>query len=228
MTLNSFNSKKAETDWLLKKDQSKAEFCKILSKIGSIKFEVTKTKSREIAPYFVKLDLLTSFPKEFQLAMDILLKIIKFEVGIEKFSRIAGSTTKVVPYVAVLAHTLGIPMVVIRVDKTRGRRRRIDGILHPGDNVLIVDDMVSTGKTARLATKRLRSEGALVKDLVVLLDNERGGADSLKSEGLNLHAFVTISEVADYLEKMAVITRDQRKLVYGWVKRRLEVEDTRY
>ncbi len=203
-----------------KKDQYKAEFCKTLSRIGSIEFGITKERTQEIAPYFVRLDLLTSFPKEFQRSMDILLRIIKSEIGIEKFSRIAAATTKVVPYVAVLAHTLAKPIIFVRTGKTMGRERRIDGILHPGDKVLIVDDMISTGKTARIATEKLRSEGALVEDLVVLLDNERGGEERLRSEGLNLHAFVAISEVADHLEKMSVITSDQRKLVYEWIKRK--------
>ena len=195
------------------KDQHKAEFCRILSRIGLIKFAITKTKTRDTAPYFVRLDLLMSFPKEFQKSIDLLLKIVKFEIGIGKFSRIAGATPKVLPYVAVLAHALGKPMLFIKTGKTVGRDRRVDGILNPGDKVLIVDDMISTGKTAKMATEKLRSEGASVEDLVVLLDNERGGEERLKGEGVNLHAFITISEVADHFEEMSVITSDQRRLI---------------
>lgn len=202
------------------KDQYKPEFCKILSRIGLIEFGITERKARETAPYFVHLDLLTSFPKEFERSMDILLRIIKSEIGTEKFSRIAGASAKVLPYAAVLAHTLAKPMIFIRTRKTTGREGQIDGILHPGDRVLIVDDIISTGKTAIIAAGKLRSEGALVEELVVLLDNERGGEERLRSEGLSLHAFITISEVADHLEEMSVITSDQCQLVHEWVEKK--------
>lgn len=202
------------------KYQHKAEFCKILSRIGLIKFVITKTKTRDTAPYFVRLDLLMSFPKEFQRSIDTLLKIANFEIGIGKFSRIAGATTKALPYVAVLAHTLGKPILFIKTGKTLGRERRVDGILNPGDKVLIVDDMISTGKTAEIATEKLRSEGASVEDLVVLLDNQRGGKERLKGKGVNLHAFITISEVANHFEEMSVITSDQRKIIHESVKKK--------
>lgn len=208
-------------EWLRNKGQYKEEFCRILFKTGLMRFMITKTKSKDVAPYFVKLDLLTSFPIEFQKAIAIMLRIIKFEVGLEKFTRIAATTTHVLPNAAVLANSLGVPMLFIEPSRTEGRERRIDGILNPGDKVLILDDVVSTGKTAKFAAYRLKSEGALIEDFVVLLDNEKGGKKRLEREGIDVHAFITISEVADYLEKMTLITSDERSIIYNWVKKRL-------
>lgn len=220
MIRDSHDLDELKKEWLRNKDQYKEKFCRMLFKTGLIRFIITKTKTEDIAPYFVKLDLLVSFPKEFQQTLAILLKIVKLEVGLEKLTRIAATTTHVLPYAAVLTHTLEVPMLFIETRKTGGRKRRIDGILYPGDKVLIVDDVVSTGETAKSAADKLRSEGALVEDFAALLDNERGGRERLKSEGINLHAFITISEVADYLEKMSLITTDEHRIIYGWVKRK--------
>lgn len=220
ITSKSPASNKLKTAWLRNKDQYKAEFCRIMSKVGAIRFMITEMKKRETAPYFVNLNLLMSFPNEFQRAIDILLTVVKTEVGIEKFSRIAGAESKALPYAAVLAHTLRVPLLFIKTGRTKGRERRVDGVLRPGDNVLIVDDVISTGKTAIEAAEKLRSEGVLVEDYVVLLDNERGGKQRLESKGLRLHAFITIHEVVDYLEDISVITSEERKIVDEWVKKK--------
>jgi len=219
MTQNNLDLNPANMDWLRGKDRSKVEFCKTLSRIGSPEFAIAAKKTRELAPYFVNLAPLISFPNEFQRSIDVLRKIIETEIGVEKFSRMAAASTKVLPHVAVLTHILEIPMLFIKKSETKGRTRRIDGILYPGDKVLVIDDIISTGRTAIEATEKLRAEGALVENFVALLDNERGGRKRLKDNGLTLYTFITIREVADYLEKMLIITTAQRKTIYDWVKK---------
>jgi uridine monophosphate synthetase len=220
VTSKSSNSNKLKAEWLRDKNQHKAEFCRAMSKVGAIRFVITGIKRRGTAPYFVNLNLLMSFPNEFERAIDILLTIIKTEVDIKKFSRIAGVESKALPYAAVLAHNLGVPLLFVKTGDTKGRERRVEGVLRPGDSVLIVDDVISTGKTAIEAAQKLRSEGVLVEDCVVLLDNERGGKQRLEGNGLRLHAFITIHEVVDYLEDISVITSEERKIVYEWVKKK--------
>lgn len=187
--------------------------------MGSLRFGIAKIRRREISPYFVDLSPVRSSPNEFKQTLYVLQKILEIEVGLEKFRRIAAADTNAIPYAAVLAYTLDAPMLFIQSPRKKGRERRISGILYPGDNIVVVDDMVSTGNTAIKAAKTLRSEGALVEDLVVLLDNKRGGREKLRKEDLTLHSFITIHEVADHLSQMSVITNNERKTIYEWTKK---------
>lgn len=63
MTQNSLNSNKMRKNWSINKDHYKAEFCKILARMGAIQFGIAKIKTRESPPYFVNLSPLRIGPR---------------------------------------------------------------------------------------------------------------------------------------------------------------------
>jgi orotate phosphoribosyltransferase len=58
-----------------------------------------------------------------------------------------------------------------------GRERKIEGILMPGNRVLLVDDLITTGLSLKKAATAIRAEGGVVTDALVLLDREEGGKE---------------------------------------------------
>ena len=136
------------------------EVCKVLARIGAIKFGIFKLTSGKTSPYYVDLRLVPSFPDAFRLITDAYATMIEDELGLGAFDRIAGVPTSGIPFAAVVAFRLKKPFLYVRKEiKLHGRERRVEGILAPGDKVILLDDLVTTGKTLANAAEAIRKEG---------------------------------------------------------------------
>ena len=89
----------------------------------------------------------------------------------------------------------------------------------PGDRVLLVDDLVTTGLSLKRAADIIRAEGGRVSDAFVLLDRMEGGRERLAREGIRLHYLTTIDNVAKKLYEMNAITEDEMKTILSQIKR---------
>jgi len=85
----------------------------------------------------------------------------------------------------------------------------VEGILAPGDRVLLVDDVITTGHNILAALQTLRAEGGVIEDALVLVDREEGGRARLLKEGVTLHSVTRISELAQSLLDMDAISQSQ-------------------
>ena len=141
-------------------EEEKTELSQILNRIGAIKFGTFKLTSGRISPYYIDLRIVPSFPDAFQRVCDLYIKLLEKELGAENFERIAGIPTAGMPFAAVIAYHLKKPFVYIRPKmKFHGRERRIEGIIMPGNRILLVDDLVTTGLSLRKAAENIRAEG---------------------------------------------------------------------
>ena len=78
--------------------------------------------------------------------------------------------------------------------KDHGARRRVEGDLAPGANVLIVEDVTTTGGSALNAVRAVREIGGNVSKVVTLVDRLAGAQEAFKSEGIDLVAIATVEE----------------------------------
>lgn len=198
----------------------KAKLCRILNKIGALKFGTFKLTSGRTSPYYIDLRIVPSIPDAFKRICDIYVNIVKTNLGAENFDRIAGIPTAGIPFASLIAYHLNKPFLYIR-QRTRlhGRERRIEGLLMPGDRVLLIDDLITTGGSLRKAAEAIRAEGGIVTDAVVLLDREEGGKKNLAKDNVTLHYLLRVSEVAEKLYEMDAIKEDQYKLILKQVKK---------
>lgn len=95
-----------------------------------------------------------------------------------------------------------IPALIIRKEaKGHGTKAYIEGpILSEGSKVVVLEDVVTTGKSAMLAVVRLRSAGYQVEDVISLIDRQAGGAEFYQSQGLNFQSIFTLSEIQEYVK----------------------------
>jgi len=157
--------------------------------------------------------VIPSFPDSFRTCTDLLAKSARAVEGIDK---IGGIPTGGLPWAAVLAYSLAKPLVYTRKDvKLHGRERNVEGILTPGERVLLVDDVITTGKNILAALQTIRNEGGVVENALVLLDREECGREHLQKEGVKLHSVTKISSVARKLLDMDAITRTQFEELTG-------------
>lgn len=90
----------------------------------------------------------------------------------------------------------------------------------PGDRVLLVDDLITTGGSIRKAAKAIRAEGGVVNHALVLLDREESGKQKLSEDNISLHYLLTASEAAEKLYEAGAIDDEQLKTILRQVKKK--------
>jgi orotate phosphoribosyltransferase len=108
-------------------------------------------------------------------------------------------------------------LYVRKEQKEHGREKRIEGLLQPGDKVLILDDVATTGKSLIEAAEAIRAEGGIVDDAVVLLDRQQSAGANLQKKRIKLHTFTTMRRIADKLLNLGTIDERQHKEILGQI-----------
>jgi orotate phosphoribosyltransferase len=202
----------------------KTEICKILNKIGALEFGAFRLTSGKISPYYIDLRIVPSFPDAFHKICAFYTDFIKRKVGAENSDRVAGIPVAGIPFASLIAYHLKKPFLYIRKGmRLHGRQRRVEGVIVPGDRILLVDDLITTGLSLKKAAKALTVEGGVVTDAVVLLDREEGGRERLEKSGLKLHAMIRVSEIANKLHEMGAIDEEQLKIILRQIKKSKKV-----
>jgi orotate phosphoribosyltransferase len=192
----------------------KTQLCQVLFKIGALKFGTFKLASGRISPYYIDLRLIPSFPDAFHKICDLYVRLIKDSVGADRFRRIAGIPTAGIPFASVVAYSLNKSFLYTRpTHRTHGRERKVEGILVSGDKVLLLDDLITSGKSLRKAASAIRAEGGVVEDAVVLIDREEGGKQNLAKDEIQLHNLIKASDAANTLCDVGAITDTELETV---------------
>lgn len=108
-----------------------------------------------------------SFPPIRNYLRENLAKIIEEEYG--KPDVIAGVATGAIAIGVLVAQYLNVPFIYVRPEpKSHGRKNQVEGLLEKNKNVVVVEDLISTGKSSLNAVKALKEEGATVKGMVAI------------------------------------------------------------
>ena len=111
-------------------------------------------------------------------------------------AKLAGVALGAVPLVAVTSVETGLPYVIARKQqKEYGTANLVEGSLEEGEEVVILEDIATTGQSAVDAAEALRDAGAVVERVVVVVDREEGARENLADNGLELESLVTASEL---------------------------------
>ena len=94
-------------------------------------------------------------------------KIVEIQYG--KPDVIAGVATGAIAIGVLVAQELGVPFIYVRPEpKSHGRKNQIEGHLESGQNVVVIEDLISTGKSSLNAVSALKEAGAVVKGMVAI------------------------------------------------------------
>jgi orotate phosphoribosyltransferase len=196
------------------KESAKEELCHILYKIGALRFGTFKLTSGRISPYYIDLRIVPSFPNAFSKICHFYIELIKDRVETDHFDRIAGVPTGGIPFASVVAHKLNKPFLYTRPShRKHGRERKVEGILMPGDKVLLLDDLITSGKSILTAVDLIQAEGGVIHDAVVLITREEGGQKKLAEKKISLHYLLKASEAATTLHQIGAITDLELKTI---------------
>ena len=136
----------------------------MLLEIGAVHFNAREPftlASGLPSPTYIDCRKLLSYPRIRSVLMDFLTAAIFREAGLETFDNVAGGETAGIPFAALVAERLALPMTYVRKKpKGYGRNARIEGVMAEGDRVLLVEDLTTDGGSKLSFVDAIRETGA--------------------------------------------------------------------
>ncbi|WP_340065272.1 orotate phosphoribosyltransferase [Ascidiimonas aurantiaca] len=155
------------------------------------------------SPIYCDNRITLSFPPIRNYLREQMAKQIEKEMG--RPDVIAGVATGAIGIGMLVAEYMGLPFVYVRPEpKKHGRENQIEGFLDPGQNVVVIEDLISTGNSSLKAVDALKNQGARVKGMIAIFTY---GFD-ISKENFEKHniKLYTLSDY-DHLLEQAVDTR---------------------
>jgi orotate phosphoribosyltransferase len=111
-------------------------------------------------------------------------------------TKLAGVALGAVPLAAATSLAAGVPYVIVRKRaKAYGTGNRIEGELGEGEEVVVLEDIATTGQSAVDAVEALREAGAVANRVLVVVDREEGAREHLADHDVELEALLTASQL---------------------------------
>ena len=111
---------------------------------------------------------------------------------------LAGVALGAVPLVAVTSVETGNPYVIVRKKtKEYGTAKRIEGRFEAGEEIVVLEDIATTGQSALDAVAALRDAGAVVERVLVVVDREEGARENIEAHGVTFEALLTATDLLD-------------------------------
>ena len=113
------------------------------------------------SPTYIDCRKLISYPRIRSALMDFMTLTVQRDAGFEAFDNIAGGETAGIPFAALVAERMALPMTYVRKKpKGYGRNARIEGVMAEGDRVLLVEDLTTDGGSKISFVDAIRETGA--------------------------------------------------------------------
>ncbi len=145
-----------------------------------------------------------------------LTDLIEYKYG--KPDVIAGVATGAIAIGALVAQELGVPFVYVRPEaKKHGRKNQIEGHLENGQNVVVIEDLISTGKSSINAVKALKDANVNVKGMVAIFTYGFDIADeNFKKEGIELTTLSNYDTLLNEALSAKYITEKDLQTLRDW------------
>lgn len=168
------------------------------------------------SPIYCDNRLILSFPTIRNYVRDEFAKNIEKQFG--KPDVIAGVATGAIGIGILVAESLGLPFVYVRPEaKKHGRQNQVEGFLQKGQNVVVVEDLISTGNSSLMAVEALRNEGANIKGMAAIFTYGFNVAqENFKSANIDLYTLSNYENLLDLAVQKQYITEDQQSTLLEW------------
>ncbi|WP_337965086.1 orotate phosphoribosyltransferase [uncultured Flavobacterium sp.] len=168
------------------------------------------------SPIYCDNRLILSFPIIRNYVRDEFAKNIEKQFG--KPDVIAGVATGAIGIGILVAESLGLPFVYVRPEaKKHGRQNQVEGFLQKGQNVVVVEDLISTGNSSLMAVEALRNEGANIKGMAAIFTYGFNVAEeNFKNANIDLYTLSNYENLLELAVQKQYITEEQQSTLQEW------------
>ena len=168
------------------------------------------------SPIYCDNRLILSFPPIRNYVRDEFSKHI--EKQFRKPDVIAGVATGAIGIGILVAESMGLPFVYVRPEpKKHGRQNQVEGFLQKGQNVVIVEDLISTGNSSLLAVEALRAAGANIKGMAAIFTYGFDVAqENFKNANVDLFTLSNYQNLLNLAVAKKYITEEEEETLRDW------------
>jgi orotate phosphoribosyltransferase len=205
---------------ILNKDTAK-KTAELLLKVKAIKLnpnEPFNWASGWKSPIYCDNRVTLSYPPVRVFLKQEIAKIVEKEYG--KPDVIAGVATGAIAIGILVAQELGVPFVYVRPEpKKHGRKNQIEGHLESGQNVVVIEDLISTGNSSLNAVDALKEAGAVVKGMVAIFSYGFDIAtENFKKKNIDLATLSNYENLLEQALESNYISEKELTTLHEWRK----------
>jgi orotate phosphoribosyltransferase len=204
--------------------ERRSRAAEILLDIGAVHVNLDRPfifTSGWASPVYVDCRKLISTSRERREIVQLAAEAIDRAVGRHGLDLVAGGETAGIPFAAWLADYFFLPMVYVRKQpKEFGRRSQIEGVLEPGQRVVLVEDLATDARSKVNFCRALREAGGVVEHAVVVFyyGIYPDAAQNLREAGVRLHALTDWQTTLEVAEARGYFTGEQAKAVRAFLQ----------
>ena len=185
------------------------EFATFLHQKGIIKFGDFTLASGKKSSYYVDLRLVPSYPHQFRTMVKYLQNNIAESAGLNNFDALVSVPTGGLVIASALAIEIVKPLIYVRSKpKDYGTSKSVEGQIHEGMKVVMIDDVATTGGSVVNAIKSLKEAKITIEDAYVIVNRMEGADKALEELGVKLHSITTIIQITQALHEQKLVDDD--------------------
>lgn len=141
--------------------------------------------------YYIDMKKAITEPEILSAVSKLIYELIKED----NINKVAGPALGAVPIATAISLEANIPLLMIRKEKkSYGTSKLIEGELVEGDEVIVVEDVTTTGGSLLKAIKAIQDNGGIVKRAFVIVDRLEGANEAFEKEGIKLEPLIKVNE----------------------------------
>ncbi|MEQ5792851.1 orotate phosphoribosyltransferase [Muricauda sp. NFXS6] len=168
------------------------------------------------SPIYCDNRIMLSYPKVRNFVREEIAKQVEQLYG--KPDVIAGVATGAIGVGILVAEALGLPFVYVRPKpKEHGRQNQIEGYFEPGQSVVVIEDLISTGNSSLNAVKALKEQKADIKGMIAIFTyGFPVSIENFEKEGVELHTLSDYENLIEQASDTNYIQETQLQTLLEW------------
>lgn len=171
-----------------------------------------------LSPIYTDCRLIISYPKERKIIKQLYTKAIK-DSRVD-FDVIAGTSTAGIPWAALIADFMNLPMIYVRgSSKDHGKKNQIEGIIKKNQKAIIIEDLISTGKSSVETAIALRKAGGKTSNIFSIMNYGLARSKELfRQNNLKLISLTNLLSIINTAQKLKYISANDQKIINTWAE----------
>ena len=190
-----------------------------LTQINAIKLNTKKPftwTSGIKSPIYCDNRLILSFPDVRKFVADKMTDIVENKYG--KDISIAGVATGAIAIGAMIAERLNLPYAYVRPEpKEHGLKNQIEGNIKKGSNIVVIEDLISTGKSSLNAINALKSEGYNVMGMLSIFSyNFQFANKKFEDENISINSLSDYNSLVNFIQSEGTLDSNEISRLKKW------------